>query len=381
MKIYIHEIAVIWKYCFQKAVKNLETFYCKTKIITGSCGKILENRKIQSLLLVTDPYFVENGVARTLIADAKPGRSRIFHQVVPDPSVELAATGVGVMKEFHPDTVVALGGGSAIDCAKAMVYFYDQPVMLIAIPTTSGSGSEVTDFSVLTHGDTKHPLIDPKICPDVAILDHSLLKNLPKKLIADTGFDVISHALESFVATDAGAITDALAREAFCNAYAYLPASYRGDVSFRGKIHMASTMAGMAFSQAGLGLCHAMAHSLGGMFHLPHGRLNAILLPAVVECNALMATEKYAKLARAAGINGAADSVAVRNLRNGLIRLRRDLELPETLQQAGVSPRNLRQKSNQIVEAVLKDPCCKTNPMPVEDFMVRRILEAVAGHG
>ena len=381
MKIYIHEIAVIWKYCSQKAVNLLETFYCKTKIITGSSGEILREQKIQSLLLVADPYFAENGIARTLIAEAAPGRSRIFSEVVPDPSVELAAAGVGAMKEFQPDTGVALGGGSAIDCAKAMVYFYEKPVTLIAIPTTSGSGSEVTDFSVLTHEAAKHPLIDPQICPDVAILDEKLLKDLPKKLIADTGFDVLSHALEGYVATGAGVISDALAREAFCLAYAYLPASYRGNRTLRGKIHMASTMAGMAFSQAGLGLCHAMSHSLGGVFHVPHGRLNAILLPAVVECNALMATGKYAKLARAAGINGAADTVAVRNLRNGLIRLRRDLELPETLQQAGISPRNLRQKTNHIVETTLHDPCLKTNPITVEDFMVRRILEQVAGHG
>ena len=145
------------------------------------------------------------------------------------------------------------------------------------------------------------------------------------------------------------------------------------------KVHLASTMAGMAFTQAGLGLCHAMAHSLGGMYHIPHGRLNAILLPAVVSCNAHRAGKKYAEIARAAGMGGSADTIALRNLKNGLIRLRRELNLPETLAQAGVDPRSVWRSVNQIVEAALADPCCKTNPMEPEAFLVRRILEEVTG--
>ena len=359
----------------------METFDCKTKILRGRAESALEQLHIESLLLVTDPYFMENGKARSLVAASKARKSRIFSDVTPDPTVELAAAGTSVARECKPTVIAALGGGSAMDCAKAIAYFYEEPVALVAIPTTSGSGSEVTNFAVLTHKNTKHPLIDPKICPDVAILDDSILTALPKSLIADCGFDVLSHALESYVAKGAGIFSEMLAREAFSVAYAHLPASYSGKVEVRGKIHVASTMAGLAFSQSGLGLCHAMAHSLGGLFHVPHGRLNAILLPAVVGCNALVATEKYAKIARAAGISGAADTVAVRNLRNSLIRLRRDLKLPENLCQAGVNFRSLSQKVPQIVEAVLKDPCCKTNPLPVEDFMVRKILEEVAGHG
>ena len=138
-------------------------------------------------------------------------------------------------------------------------------------------------------------------------------------------------------------------------------------------------MAGMAFSQAGLGLCHAMAHSLGGMFHVPHGRLNAILIPSIVSCNAHVCGKKYAELARAAGIGGSADTIAVRNLRNGLIRLRRELNLPETLSQAGIDPRAVWRNVNEIVEATLEDPCCKSNPMVAEGFLVRRILEEVTG--
>ena len=166
---------------------------------------------------------------------------------------------------------------------------------------------------------------------------------------------------------------------AFCMAYGALPGSYAGQKQLRIRVHEAATMAGLAFTQAGLGLCHAMAHSLGGLLHLPHGRLNGILLPAVVGCNSLVCAEKYAKLARAAGIGGAADTVAVRNLKNALIRLRRELGLPQTLKEAGVDPRLIWHQTGKLVEATLADPCCKTNPLPVEDFMVRRILEEVAG--
>jgi alcohol dehydrogenase class IV len=190
---------------------------------------------------------------------------------------------------------------------------------------------------------------------------------------------VLSHAIEAYTATNAGAFSDALAKESFCIAYANLPASFSGKTQVRGAVHEAATMAGLAFTQAGLGLCHAMSHALGGVFHLPHGRLNAILLPAVIGCNAHICADRYAKLARAAGIAGAADTVAVRNLRGALERLRKELNLPQTLKEAGIDPRQVWHHTADIVVAVLADPCCSTNPMPVEDFMVRRILEEVTG--
>ena len=359
----------------------MQEFFCKTRIVVADAAQALERLESKSLMLVTDPYFLESGLARQLALSSKASRTRLFAEVTPDPSVELAAKGTAAVKDFAPDTIVALGGGSAMDCAKAMAFFCKKEVRLVAIPTTSGSGSEVTNFAVLTHGNTKYPLVDQKVCPDVAILDENLLKGLPKSLIADAGFDVLSHALEGYVATRANEISKALAKESFCLAFAYLPASFGGDTTVRGKIHLASTMAGMSFSSGGLGLCHAISHSLGGQFHVPHGRLNAILLPAVVGCNAYAVADQYAKIARSAGISGAADTVAVRNLRNGLIRLRRDLGLPETLSQAGISPKVLRQKMGSIVECTLQDPCCKTNPLPVEDYMVRKVLEEVMGHG
>ncbi len=360
----------------------MEIFEAFTKIISGS-GAVAALKELgtKRLLLVTDPFFQENGTAERIARAAGAQQVRIFSQVQPDPPVELAAKGTAVLKEFEPDLLVALGGGSAMDCAKAMLYFSGSDARFAAIPTTSGSGSEVTDFAILSHKGVKHPLVDRRLRPEIAILDGELLTGLPKTLIADTGFDVLAHALEAFVATDAGMLTDCLAREAFCTAYALLPASYGGDISVRLRMHTASTMAGMAFTQAGLGLCHAMAHSLGGMFHVPHGRLNAILLPAVVTCNAHAAGEKYSRLAVAAGIGGSAASLGVRNLKHALIRLRRELRMPQTLRDAGVDLRLLRCNADALVKATLEDPCCRTNPIRVEGFMIKKVLEEVAGHG
>ena len=358
----------------------MEKFSCKTTIISGA-GAIcaLGEQNIRRLFLITDPYFMTNGLARQVAAAAKAEAVEIFDNVQPDPSVELAAAATAKLQNFRPDTVVALGGGSAMDLAKATVYFSKSDCRLVAIPTTSGSGSEVTDFAILTHDKVKHPLVDPALQPDAAILDSDLLQELPKGLIADTGFDVLAHALEAAVAKNAGTISDLYAREAFRMAYAALPASFAGRKEVRGKVHMAATLAGMAFTQAGLGLCHAMAHSLGGMFHIPHGRLNAILLPSVIACNAHAAGNQYARMAQAAGIGGSAETVALRNLKNGLIRLRKELNLPETLAQAGVDPRSVWNNVGAIVQSTLADPCCATNPVTVDDFLVRRILEAVTG--
>ena len=358
----------------------MEEYSCKTRVVSGSgtirmLGKLEKKR----LFLVADPFFVKNGTADRVVAASGCREAEIFDRVQPDPTVDQAAEGTGKLREFAPDLLVALGGGSAMDLAKAMSYFGKGNHLLAAIPTTSGSGSEVTDFAILTHNQVKHPLVDPRLRPDLAILDSDLLQDLPKGLIGETGFDVLTHALEAYVARGSGAITDVYAREAFSSAYASLPASYAGNRQVRLKVHLAATMAGMAFSQAGLGLCHAMAHALGGLFHVSHGRLNAILLPAVLSCNAHVCGKKYAELARAAGIGGSADTIAVRNLKNGLLRLRRELNLPETLVQAGVDPRAVWSNVDSIVAATMADPCSRDNPMEPEGFLVRRILEEVTG--
>lgn len=359
----------------------MKRFFCPTQIITGSAAEVLAEMKPERLLLVTDPYFVKTGAAQGLLHSAGAAQTLLFSDISPDPSVELAARGTAALKKFQPDTVVALGGGSTMDCAKAMVYFSGLQVRFVAIATTSGSGSEVTDFSILTHDGVKHPLVDASLCPDVAILDESFLQKLPPALIADTGFDLLSHALEAYAAKDAGAITDALAKDAFCTGLSCLESSCRGDLSVRLDLHQASCMAGMAFSGAGLGLCHAMSHSLGGLFHISHGRLNAILLPSVIEHNAPTAGKKYAQLARAAGLSGASDTLAIKNLKNALSRLRKKLELPATLQEAGIGLQSLQQKKDALIRAVLEDPCCDTNPVPVTRELVAGVLQEVQGLG
>lgn len=360
----------------------MQQFYCKTRVIFGKDARQwLSGHKWERLLLVTDPYFVQSGWAQRIADAVDAGRKEIWDKVKPDPSVELAAEGTAQMRQLKPDLLVALGGGSAMDTAKAMRYFAGEDVTFVAIPTTSGSGSEVTDFAILTHGDVKQPLVDRRLQPDTALLLPELTEKLPPSLIADGGFDALSHAAESFVAKNANPITQAMAASSFSAVFAQLTASYRGDTSVREKIHLASTMAGMAFSQSGLGLCHALAHALGGMFHIPHGRLNAILLPEVISCNAAAAGAEYAKLARMAGLGGSADTIGVRNLRNGLLRLRKELHLPATLKEAGVPPQKLWHYQGAIVEAALKDPCMQTNPVNCEAFQLRRILEAVSGRG
>ena len=353
----------------------MEQFSCGSRILAGS-GAVSALKEVAKgrVLVVTDPFFYQNGTAQTL-AD---GEVAYFHEVAPDPDLQLVAKGVALMQNFRPDTVVALGGGSAMDCAKAMVYFSGTGATLIAIPTTSGSGSEVTDFAILTHEGVKHPLIDPSLRPSVAILDSDLVKKLPPYLIADGGFDALSHSAEAFVAANAGAFSDALAADSFRQVLVNLNASFRGDLAARDKVHTAATMAGLAFTQAGLGLCHALSHSLGGRYHLPHGRLNAILLPSVMARNP---QQKYAALARLVGLEGQSDTMAARNLRNALVSLRKGLGLPSTLAQAGICPERLRQDTPALISATLADPCCQTNPVPVTAPMVQDILREVGGHG
>ena len=269
----------------------MKEFSCETKIIMGQgAAQVLQSQNFRRLFLVSDPFFVKNGWAERLGSAASS--YEIFDKIMPDPSVELVAEGTALVQKFQPDALVALGGGSAMDCAKAMAYFSGLDFPLIAVPTTSGSGSEVTDFAILTHNGIKHPLVDRKLRPKIAILDEALLTDLPSSLIADCGFDILAHALEAWVGTNANPLTDALASDAFRIAFSRLEASFSGDKTVRLDVHIASTMAGLAFNQAGLGLCHALSHALGGQFHLPHGRLNAILLPAVIAVN----TDKNARI-------------------------------------------------------------------------------------
>ena len=354
-------------------------FVCSTQVVTGDAAAVVAARKPRRLLVVADPFFEKNGVARSLCQGAEA--SEFFFGVQPDPSVTLAAEGTRLVQEFQPDTIVALCGGSAMDCAKAMKYFSGSQAALIAIPTTSGSGSEVTDFAIVTPDGVKPPLVDEALRPQMAVLDEKLVAQLPKSLAADGGFDALTHALEAYTATGRSGFTDCLAREAFQRVFSLLPRSVAGTLSARLPVHEAATMAGMAFTQAGLGLCHALAHALGGCFHLPHGRLNAILLPAVMEVNAPVCADRYAQLAQSIGLEARAEAAGARNLRFALVRLRRSLNLPATLAEAGISPSEVQHQTEALVAAALADPCCQTNPAPVTREMTLQVLQQVTGHG
>lgn len=357
----------------------MSVFQCTTKIISGSEGlDYLKTVSAKQVVLVTDRYFSESGIAMEVGSRIPGARISLFDRVVPDPPAELAAEGGALCMACRPDVLLALGGGSVIDCAKGILAAYDRPVTFIAVPTTSGSGSEMTSYAILTKNGIKHPLVDERLRPDVTILDAGLLEKLPPSLVADTGMDLLAHCMEALVGTNRSEITDAMAVHGVRCVFQKLVHSYQGDTSVRMALHEAASMAGLAFDHAGLGLCHALAHSLGGLFHIPHGRLCAMLLPHVVEHNAETALGIYARLGRLCGLSGATDRLALRSLQSELRRLRRELHLPDNLPQAGVTKEQWQQNREKAVQAALEDPCCRTNPVPVTEEAVRSILKAVA---
>ncbi len=354
------------------------SFHCPTEVFTGPHAlDALKRFPAQRVLVVTDTFFSKTGKALEIGRMVPGAQVQIFDKVVPDPPAALAAEGAAVCRSFRPQVLIALGGGSPMDCAKAIRLAFGEPLTFVAIPTTSGSGSEVTSFSILTHKGVKHALVDRGLRPDVAILDAELLERLPTTLIADTGMDLLAHCMEALVAKDRTGFTDALAFQAARTVLEQLRASFRGDAAVRLRIHEAATMAGMAFDNAGLGVCHALAHAIGGAFHVPHGRLCAMLLPSVMEYNMSEGHTQYAALARLCGMAGATDRLTVRSLLCGIVRLRRELLLPQDLRQAGVEKALWEQGRETIIEAALADPCCKTNPVPVTKDGLAEILKAV----
>ena len=356
----------------------MAAFHCPTKIYTGE-NALQALRKFPSgrVLVVTDRYFSKEGKAAE-IAKLVPGAQvQVFDRVVPDPPASLAAEGAAVCRKFRPDILIALGGGSPMDCAKAMKIAYGEPVLFVAVPTTSGSGSEMTSFSILTHNGIKHPLVDDALRPDVAILDAELLSQLPSGLIADTGMDLLAHCMEALVATGRTGMSDALACHGARMVFENLERSFHGDRSVRLALHEAASMAGMAFDNAGLGVCHALAHAIGGAFHIPHGRLCSILLPEVIRLNQKAALGQYAMLAKLCDLSGATQRLGVRNLIIAIGRLQRNLLLPQTLGQAGIKKEQWEEKESSICAAALADACCKTNPVAVTEQDLLEILKAV----
>lgn len=298
---------------------------------------------------------------------------------------------------------MALGGGSSIDAAKAIVYMdrkvnavqnpeATKRIKLIALPTTSGTGSEVTQFAVVTDTKTgkKIPLIDESLMPDIAILDPELVKSAPPFITADTGMDVITHAIEAYVAETASDCSDALAEKASELAFEYLPRCYRNgyDIKARDKMHRASCLAGMAFSLVNLGLNHGIAHALGAIFHIPHGRANALVLPHVIDFNADMTREaakhsndsakKYQKLARIIGLPAPTPKVGVSNLIAEINRLMRYMDRPQCITECGISLEEFEANRQEIIDRAMVDACTLANPRKVTPNDINRILDRIA---
>ena len=363
----------------------MEQFAVKP-VITFGTGALaaLEELPGERVLVITDGFLAKSGLLDKVLAHLKGRTVELFDQVVPDPPIDLVARGARALADFKPRAVVAFGGGSPMDCAKAMLLFGKKlgapgEITFAAVPTTAGTGSEVTSFAVLTDPvrGIKYPLVDDGLLPDQAILDPALLAGVPPAVTADTGMDVLTHAAEAYVAKGASPYSDALAEKAFTLAWENLRPAWESQGESRAKRQMllASNLAGLAFNAAGLGLCHSLAHSLGGKFHVPHGRLNALIFPHVLTYNAA-GRETAAKYAHLAGLCGLAPTP--RALSAGWSRLRARLGLPDRLAACGVEAKKLHAALDELAAAALGDLCAPSNPRRPSAEDVRALLKELA---
>lgn len=395
----------------------------------GSIAYLEKMQDISRAFIVTDPGMVKLGYVDKILYHLRKRsqyvHSEIFAEVEPDPSFDTIKKGVEMMNTFNPDVIIAIGGGSPIDAAKGMWLFYEHPeadaeglklkfmdirkrtykfpklgekAKMVCIPTTSGTGSEVTSFAVITDKkiNKKYPLADYELTPDVAIIDPDLVKSLPKSVTADTGMDVLTHGLESYVSNMASDFTDGLAMKAIELVYKNIREAYNnGDNQYaREKMHNASCIAGMAFSNAFLGVNHSIAHKLGGEFHIPHGRANAIILPYVIRYNAtkptkfvsfpkyeyFIADQKYADIAKRLGLKAKTTEQGVDSLIEAVKELNRDLNIPKTLREAGVDEQEFLAKVDKLSEMAFEDQCTTANPrVPLVYEIKELMLQAYYG--
>lgn len=391
---------------------NMQWFKVPNKIYfeKGSTQYLAKMPDITRVAIVTDPMMVKLGyverVEHYLRQRQVPVAIEVFSEVEPDPSTTTVDRGAEMMKRFQPDCIIALGGGSPMDAAKAMWLFYEYPdtdfnnlkqkfmdirkriykyprlgqkAKFVAIPTTSGTGSEVTSFAVITDkvGNTKYPLADYELTPDVAIIDPEFVYSLPKTAVADTGMDVLTHAIEAYVSVMANDYTDGLAIKAIQLVFQYLEqSSLTGDKLAREKMHNASTLAGMAFANAFLGINHSLAHKWGGQYHTAHGRTNAILMPHVIRYNAkkptkfaawpkythFVADERYAEIARILGLPARTTEEGVNSLINAIRDLNKKLGIEESFQQIGFDPVDFENRVDYLADRAFEDQCTTANP-------------------
>ena len=382
--------------------------YFKAGCLPEALGDLAGRKRA---FLVSDPQLAKMGLLKRTaeILRALGIESESFTGVNPDPDMDAVARGLQAIQRFQPDVIIALGGGSPIDAAKVMALLYEQPearfsdlatrfmdirkrvvrfpqlgrkALLVAVPTTSGTGSEVTPFAVITDAaqGVKYPIADYALTPDMAIIDPQLALGMPQGLTAASGMDAVTHALEALVAVTSSEYTDALALEALRLLFKHLPAAYdegANDPLAREKVHTAATMAGMAFGNAFLGVCHSMAHKLGSSFHIPHGVANAILLPHVIRYNATdapakqaafsqythpMALERYARAAEALGLGGGTEADKAERLAQAVAALSARVGLPATLAQAGIDPAAFLARVDALSEQAFDDQCTGCNP-------------------
>lgn len=325
----------------------------------------------------------------------------LFENVEPDPSVETVMAGAKAMEKFQPDWIVSIGGGSPIDAAKAMWTFYEYPettfesltipfnfpelrqkAKFAAISSTSGTATEVTAFSVITDYSkgVKYPLADFNITPDIAIVDPSIAETMPKELTAHTGMDALTHAMEAYASSMNSPFTNPLALQAIKMVFEYLPASYEGDKAAREQMHYAQCLAGMAFSNALLGIVHSMAHKTGAAFntgHVPHGCANAIYLPYVIKYNEKNAQEKYAEIARFVGIEGKSNAELTDKLVKKIKDYNKMFNIPATLKEFGINEEEFKEKVATISELAVGDACTGTNPRQINPAEMEKLFTAI----
>ena len=357
----------------------MQEFILNTHIYMGKEGldELLDG--VEKAFIVTDKFLHDSGMVKYLTEPMEKHHVayEIFSEVKPDPDIATVTRGIGKMQEFQPQILFALGGGSPIDAAKAINWLsvkggLSEKIKFVAVPTTSGTGSEVSMFSVISDPDksAKYPLVSKELLPDAAILDAELVKSVPPSVTADTGIDVLTHALEAFVSLNANDFTDAAAEKAMKLVRGNLMKVYKNpdDMEARQKMHHASCLAGLAFSNAGLGLNHGMAHTLGAHFHIPHGRANGILLPYVMAFNAgchdklTPVAKRYARIARVLRLEGP----SIRQSAFSVIRTTRQyikqLHIPDTIESAGVSREDFESALEEMAQAAYADACTRTNP-------------------
>ncbi|OAA90917.1 iron-containing alcohol dehydrogenase [Clostridium ljungdahlii] len=324
--------------------------------------------------------------------------SKLIEGVEPDPSVETVMNGAKLMREYEPDLIVSIGGGSPIDAAKAMWIFYEYPeftfkeavvpfglpklrqkATFIAIPSTSGTATEVTAFSVITDykAKIKYPLADFNLTPDIAIIDPALAQTMPPKLTAHTGMDALTHAIEAYVAGLHSVFSDPLAIQAIVMVHQYLIKSYNEDKEARNQMHLAQCLAGMAFSNALLGITHSLAHKTGAVFHIPHGCANAIYLPYVIDFNKKACAPRYAEIARSLKLPGNTDDELVDSLTNMIKDMNKSMDIPLTLKDYGVDEKEFKDSEDFIAHNAVLDACTGSNPRSINDAEMKKLLEYI----